>query len=600
MKFLKLLLFPVVLLFALDFLTHSFGQTIGPTGGGGCTAGATGTFQGIVLNNGCATSAGPGEIAAGGSDYTQNEPNNATGTGAGLIAKLTSTGVQTILATDTNIPNYAGICVSGCSTSGNAKLAIGGFTSCVFDGSTTLGDYVIASTTTAGECHDNGSVQPTGFNIIGFAAGTNVGAGTYLVDMNVVLTMSAAQGGGKGQTFQTHGDSNFNIPATGGTYALNATLTATRTWTLPSANAVGGGTEVAIVDVTGGINGVNTISVSRKNADTIEGGTTISMGIAYNGIVLVSDGVSHWTLKTSGFGTGSNSTYFDNAGNLNIVGVLTANGPLKWGGSSASTMAAWRDASGCCVDIEGNSGQLLVGNPYVIVNPSLASASNITGAAVSLINNTAAPELYVVNNNNGSTGNQQAIASIAYFNASSTLGMFSTAKSRSSTIGTHSVVQTGDNLGLYDYEGDDGTNFQIAVALFGQAEGTIGAGQVPGRLLVQTANASGTRKEAFRLNSAQHHSFGGGSAPNPTVTSCGSTPNGSVDANATDSAGTITIGGSGTTCTVTFATAFVTYDHCQVTSETGTAIGSYSYSLSAISLTSVTAGDKYDYSCEGI
>jgi hypothetical protein len=56
-----------------------------------------------------------------------------------------------------------------------------GYAQCSFDGSTTGGDYVIASTSNAADCHDAGATRPSGVQVIGRAMTTNSGAGTYLV-----------------------------------------------------------------------------------------------------------------------------------------------------------------------------------------------------------------------------------------------------------------------------------------------------------------------------------------------------------------------------------------------------------------------------------
>jgi hypothetical protein len=56
-----------------------------------------------------------------------------------------------------------------------------GYAQCSFDGSTTGGDYVIASTTNAADCHDAGAARPAGAQVIGRALTTNSGAGTYLI-----------------------------------------------------------------------------------------------------------------------------------------------------------------------------------------------------------------------------------------------------------------------------------------------------------------------------------------------------------------------------------------------------------------------------------
>lgn len=76
---------------------------------------------------------------------------------------------------------------------------------------------------------------------------------------------------------------------------LTAALTAARVWTLPAANAVPAGTAVSVADEVGGISSTNTLTIQRTGSDTIEGATSLVLGQPYQGVRLVSDGVSRWT-----------------------------------------------------------------------------------------------------------------------------------------------------------------------------------------------------------------------------------------------------------------------------------------------------------------
>lgn len=75
------------------------------------------------------------------------------------------------------------------------------------------------------------------------------------------------------------------------------------------------------------------------------------------------------------------------------------------------------------------------------------------------------------------------------------------AKSGTSTIGSHAAVASGNSLGRIEWNGSDGSAFQSAGYLSCQVDGSVSAGIVPGRLVFQTANASGVLSEALRLAS---------------------------------------------------------------------------------------------------
>lgn len=86
----------------------------------------------------------------------------------------------------------------------------------------------------------------------------------------------------------------------------------------------------------------------------------------------------------------------------------------------------------------------------------------------------------------------------------------------------------------------------------------------------------------------------------PTISACGTSP--SVDSRASNNAGTVTVGTiAASSCTITFATAFSTFNHCRVTSQSTIASMAYSYTLSAITVAGTSLiGDLIDYECDGI
>lgn len=86
-------------------------------------------------------------------------------------------------------------------------------------------------------------------------------------------------------------------------------------------------------------------------------------------------------------------------------------------------------------------------------------------------------------------------------NTNGPTGLF--AKSRSGTVGTQGVITTGDTLGTMSWQGDDGTNFINAADIICVAEGTLGTGQIPGRMRVRTATSAGTITQALAIDSNQ-------------------------------------------------------------------------------------------------
>jgi len=93
----------------------------------------------------------------------------------------------------------------------------------------------------------------------------------------------------------SNGDSIYTILSTDKAVVTSATLTASRTWTLPSASAVNAGYEIIVADLFGGVTSTNTLVIARAGSDTINGGTSMTIGASYGMRRLISDGSSKWT-----------------------------------------------------------------------------------------------------------------------------------------------------------------------------------------------------------------------------------------------------------------------------------------------------------------
>lgn len=83
-------------------------------------------------------------------------------------------------------------------------------------------------------------------------------------------------------------------------------------------------------------------------------------------------------------------------------------------------------------------------------------------------------------------------------------------RSRSGTIGTHTIVQSGDSVGAVGFVGSDGTNFIPAASITSEIDGTPGSNDMPGRLVFSTtADGASTATEKFRIGSAGQLGIGG-------------------------------------------------------------------------------------------
>ncbi len=224
---------------------------------GGSIANSVNVAGGFYVNN-VLLSAGS-TVNVNTSSLIETRPNDtSTGSAANKLVVYTSAAqVKTAAVTDTS--DVFGICVSGitgtsCGTSGSASVAIAGQASCAFDGATTAGDFVVASTSVAGDCSDAGATVPATVQVLGYVLSTNVGAGTYPVDISNIGAMAAlnskAKPGGTNGQIQYNSSGAFagvtNVPlGNGGT---NATLAASNGgifYSTASAGAILAGTATA-------------------------------------------------------------------------------------------------------------------------------------------------------------------------------------------------------------------------------------------------------------------------------------------------------------------------------------------------------------------
>ncbi len=170
-------------------------------------------------------SGGGGTLGSGNVNMTL--PNNTvTGTTTNKLVKITGAPSTAIISATADTDQVVGVCTSGCGTTGDATVAILGQVQCVFDGSTTAGNFVVNSDATAGNCEDIGSAFPTDRAAIGRVLSTNVGAGTYTMELMTpdIAFQNAGNGksrpGGSNTQIQFNdnnqfgGDSSFTINKT--------------------------------------------------------------------------------------------------------------------------------------------------------------------------------------------------------------------------------------------------------------------------------------------------------------------------------------------------------------------------------------------------
>jgi hypothetical protein len=146
-------------------------------------------------------------------------------------------------------------------------------------------------------------------------------------------------------------DANYTILTTDVLVYTKGAFTAARTWTLPGAAAYGAGRILRVVDAAGTLTGTNTLTLARAGSDTINGATSAVLSQARQAYLLVSDGISLWTIiaiaVSAGAAAGNSFQSFavSAAGNTNS-NATTSNHHVR---ITVSAGAAAYTATYCCL-----------------------------------------------------------------------------------------------------------------------------------------------------------------------------------------------------------------------------------------------------------
>lgn len=178
-------------------------QTITGGSGGGIGGGGAAGFLSEWLNGNtlesslCQDLSGSvlacGEsVSVGSNAFMISKTNSASGTTQFLAVAWDSSRNAITAISGNSVRGIAGL---GAGTSGTVQIAIGGEFPWTCDNQTVVNDWLVLSTTTAGECHDAGATEPTGVQNIAQVAGANAGSGTAtLADIFTPDTVNAPAG----------------------------------------------------------------------------------------------------------------------------------------------------------------------------------------------------------------------------------------------------------------------------------------------------------------------------------------------------------------------------------------------------------------------
>ena len=124
----------------------------------------------------------------------------------------------------------------------------------------------------------------------------------------------------------------------------------------------------------------------------------------------------------------------------------------------------------------------------------------------------------------GATGNTSSIA-VSRFSNSAASPLFIFNKSRNANVGSNTVVQNNDTIGIIRWEGADGTDYSQVADIQVQIDGAPGGNDTPGRIIFgTTADGEQYTTERLRITSGGQVNIGGDytqTAYNLSVTNTG-------------------------------------------------------------------------------
>ena len=245
--------------------------------------------------------------------------------------------------------------------------------------------------------------------------------------------------------------------------------------------------------------GTNLYYTDARARGAISAGT----GISYNSStgVVTNAGVTSFNTRTGGVTLGSSD-------------VTTALGytPVNKAGDTITgpTVVSANSASDALRITQTGAGNALVvedaANPDA--TPFLVDASGIvvSGYTTSVVTagSATAPRIQV-----HGLGSGPSSTGITSWATGGDVGpRFVLSRSEGGTVGTQTIVDSGDQLGLMIFAGSDGTNFIEAARIQANVDGTPGTNDMPGRLVFSTtADGASTPTERVRITSQGNTGF---------------------------------------------------------------------------------------------
>lgn len=212
------------------------------------------------------------------------------------------------------------------------------------------------------------------------------------------------------------------------------------------------------------------------------GGAGVATSNYFIGDVGFDDYGGVYRVATVNTSTGAVATFTTLVSPAYTSGAAPANPLTVSGGSGANwtVNATWPSAA--VVQIQASGNATIFGNATTPITPTSAGT-------------TYTPNVQIL-----ATG-AAASSATARFSANANGSRIALVKSRNASIGGHTAVQSADDLGRFEWYGDDGTDYLAGARVSAIVDGAVSAGVVPTALVSYTAASGSTPTERFRIGS---------------------------------------------------------------------------------------------------
>jgi len=344
------------------------------------------------------------------------------------------------------------------------------------------------------------------FTAAGNIASTNVQSALEELDTEKVasadptFTGTVSLGEDAVITFEGATDNDFETTLTVTDPTADRTITLPNvTGTVVTTGDTGSVTSTMITDgtiVNADINASAEIAVSKLANGTAR--QLLQTDVAGSGVEFTSNIDVPGTLDVTGAAT-LDST-------LGVTGLISADGKVKFPAGSAGAPSFYSGTdtnTGLYFSAADEISITTASTQRVVVDSSGRVVIGASNARGNFLNSTFDARLQV----EGADQATSTISSVA--NSASDHAMLLLGRSRGTSVGSNTVVQSGDNLGELIFQGSDGSQFVQAAAVTGECDGTPGANDMPGRLVFSTTgDGAATLSERLRIDSSGNVGIG--------------------------------------------------------------------------------------------